>query len=134
MRSAAVRSVHREKISAKRAIELIRGAGGIPVLAHPMKISHLTKNENDNFFEELERQLLKLKSWGLAGMECYYSGHQPADTERLTALANKHGLIITAGSDFHGEEFDKSIAIGGFSTDVNFDEKRMILEIRSIFC
>ncbi len=134
MRSAAVRSVHREKISAKRAIELIRGAGGIPVLAHPMKISHLTKSESDDFFEELDKQLLKLKSWGLGGMECYYSSHQPGDTKRLAAMARRHQLIITAGSDFHGEEFDKSIAIGGFATDENFDEKSMIVEIRSIFC
>ena len=134
MRSDAVRSVHREKISAKRAIELIRGAGGIPVLAHPMKISHLTKNDGDDFFKELDRQLAKLKNWGLAGMECYYSSHQPADTERLAVMAKHHRLIITAGSDFHGEEFDKSIAIGGFATDENFDENRMISEIRSIFC
>jgi predicted metal-dependent phosphoesterase TrpH len=134
MRSDAVRSVHREKIPAKRAIELIRGAGGIPVLAHPMKISHLMKSENDDFFEALDKQLAKLKNWGLAGVECYYSSHQPADTKRLTAMAKQHRLLITAGSDFHGEEFDKNIVIGGFATDENFDEKRMIAEIHSIFC
>lgn len=134
MRSDAVRSVHREKISAKRAIELIRGAGGVPVLAHPMKIYHLTKNEGDDFFGELDKQLIKLKRWGLAGMECYYSSHKLTDTERLVAMAMEHGLALTAGSDFHGEEFDKNIIIGGFVTDGNFDEKRMISEIRSIFC
>lgn len=134
MRSDAVRSVHREKISAKRAIELIRGAGGIPVLAHPMKISHLTQKDGDDFFEELDKQLAKLKAWGLAGLECYYSSHQQADTERLVALAKRHELMITAGSDFHGEELDKNIVIGGFATDGNFDEKRMITEIHSIFC
>lgn len=134
MRSDAVRSVHREKISAQKAIELIRGAGGIPVLAHPMKISHLTKSGEDDFFCELDKQLTKLKKWGLAGMECYYSSHQSADTERLVNMAKRHQLIITAGSDFHGEEFDKNISIGGFATDENFDEKRMITEIHSIFC
>jgi predicted metal-dependent phosphoesterase TrpH len=134
MRSDAVRSVHREKISAKHAIELIRGAGGIPVLAHPMKVSHLTRGHCGDFFAELDKQLAKLKGWGLEGMECYYSSHQPADTERLTAMAKRHGLIITAGSDFHGEEFDQNIVIGGFATDENYDEKRMISEIRSILC
>lgn len=134
MRSDAVRSVHREKISAKRAIELIRGAGGVPVLAHPMKISHLTRDNGDDFFEELDRQLIKLKAWGLKGMECYYSSHRLTDTRRLAAMAKQRQLIITAGSDFHGEEFDKNIVIGGFATDGNFDEKSMILEIRSIFC
>lgn len=134
MRSEAVRSVHREKISAKRAIELIREAGGIPVLAHPMKISHLTKGDSGDFFKRLDEQLYKMKSWGLAGMECYYSSHLPRDTERLVLMAKRHRLIITAGSDFHGTEFDKSVTIGGFAVDGNFDEARMILEINSISC
>lgn len=134
MRSDTVRSVHREKISAKRAIELIRGAGGIPVLAHPMKISHLIKNEGDDFFGALDNQLAKLKSWGLMGMECYYSGHQPEDTKQLVKMAKKHDLIVTAGSDFHGEEYDENITIGGFAVDADFDENRMKSEIHSIFC
>lgn len=134
MKSDVVRSVHREKISAKKAIELIRGAGGIPVLAHPMKISHLTRREGEDFFERLDKQLSKLKSWGLSGMECYYSSHLPQDTSRLVQLAQKHQLIVTAGSDFHGTEFDKTITIGGFAVDENFDEKTMILEINSVLC
>ena len=134
MKSDVVRSVHREKISAKKALELILGAGGIPVLAHPMKISHLTRGEGEDFFERLDKQLSKLKSWGLSGMECYYSSHLPQDTSRLVQLAKKHQLIVTAGSDFHGTEFDKYITIGGFAVDENFDEKRMISEINSVLC
>ncbi|HYE69021.1 MAG TPA: hypothetical protein VEA58_10455, partial [Anaerovoracaceae bacterium] len=134
MKSDVVRSVHREKISAKKAIELILGAGGIPVLAHPMKISHLTSGEGEAFFERLDKQLRKMKSWGLAGMECYYSSHLPQETSWLVQLAKKHQLIVTAGSDFHGMEFDKNITIGGFAVDENFDEKRMMLEINSVLC
>lgn len=134
MRSDVVRRVHREKISARKAINLIRDAGGIPVLAHPMKISHLIRQGGEDFFERLDRQLVKLKSWGLGGMECYYSGHQPEETEQLVCMAKKHGLIITAGSDFHGIELDKSIAIGGFAIDNNYDEKGIIKEINSKYC
>ncbi|HML36305.1 MAG TPA: PHP domain-containing protein [Bacillota bacterium] len=130
MRSDAVRSVHREKISAKRAIELIKGAGGTPVLAHPMKVSHLSREEDD-FFERLDRQLTKLKSWGIGGMECYYNNHSPEETERLTALARKHRLLITCGSDFHGKEIDRNISIGGFFIDKNFNEVEIL---NSIFC
>lgn len=130
MRSDAVRSVHREKISAKRAIELIRGAGGTPVLAHPMKISHLTRGADD-FFERLDRQLAKLKSWGIGGMECYYSSHSPEEAKHLTALAQKHRLLITCGSDFHGREIDRNISIGGFFIDKNFNEAEIL---NSIFC
>lgn len=134
MRSEIVRRVHREKISTEKAIGLIRGAGGLPVLAHPMKISHLTKSGADDFFEKLDLQLKKLKGWGLAGIECYYSSHLPGETDLLVRMAKEHGLIITAGSDFHGIEFDKNIAIGAFLTDENFDEKRILTEIRGISC
>lgn len=133
MRSEVVRRVHREKISAQRAIGLICQAGGAPVLAHPMKISHLTRGEED-FFERLSGQLDKLRGWGLAGMECYYSGHSPEATRQLVQIARDHGLIATAGSDFHGIEFDSGIKIGGYFTDENFDEKRIIIEINRKVC
>ncbi len=134
MRSDVVRRVHREKIPARRAIDLIRGASGFPVLAHPMKISHLTKTKGEDFFLRLDRQLEKLKGWGLAGMECYYSSHSPQETKRLVEMAKAHDLIVTAGSDFHGVEFDKSITIGGFAVDENFDENKMKAEINSVVC
>ncbi len=134
MRSDEVRRVHREKISTRRAIELIRAAGGLPVLAHPMKISHLVKREGESFFEKLDGQLEKLKNWGLAGMECYYSGHLPEETDQLVHMAGTHDLIVTAGSDFHGKEFDKSITIGGFAIDKNYDEKRIKSQIHSKYC
>jgi hypothetical protein len=133
LRSDAVRSVHREKVQAKRAIELIGGAGGVPVLAHPMKVFRLARRDeagsnSDGYFESLDRLLSKLKSWGLSGMECYYSEHQPSETKRLVLLAKKHGLLITAGSDFHGTEFEGA-AVGGFYTDENFDEAGILSEL-----
>ena len=141
-RSEAVRSIRREKIQAKRAIELINGAGGIAVLAHPMKISRLVREsgpggsvqrdgrgstggvhgEYDLYFEELDRLLTKLKSWGLKGMECYYGEHQPWESKRLVQLAKKHGLLITGGSDFHGAEFGDDDGIGRFYVDEDFNE------------
>jgi predicted metal-dependent phosphoesterase TrpH len=129
MRSDVVRRVHREKISVKKAIDLIKGAGGVPVLAHPMKITYRSKEAGEFFFEKLEQQLIKLKKWGLEGLECYYSEHTLNETKRLVQLANKHSLKITAGSDFHGIGFGKSI--GGFLIDENFDEHRIIMEIKS---
>lgn len=128
MRSDVVRRIHREKISVEKAIKLIKGAGGVPVLAHPMKITYPAKETGEFFFEKLEYQLLKLKKWGLEGIECYYSEHTLNETKQLVKLANKHDLKITAGSDFHGIGFGKSI--GGFQTDENFDENRIIMEIK----
>lgn len=125
MRSETVRSVHREKITAKRAIELIRGAGGAAVLAHPMKIGRLGKEANDAYFEKLDLLLAKLKDVGLGGMECYYSEHRWPQTEHLIQLVKKHGLLVTAGSDFHGIEFNR-VHIGGFETDRDYNEEKII--------
>ncbi|WP_027399530.1 PHP domain-containing protein [Anaerovorax odorimutans] len=109
-----VKSIYRAKIDAKKAIELICQAGGVPVLAHPMKISYKGKNEEGSFFDKLEPLLLKLKEFGLMGMECYYSSHLVYETERLLEIADKLDLLVTAGTDFHGKEVKEDIEIGEF--------------------
>ena len=135
MRSDIVKKVHREKISTKRAIMLIKGAGGIPVLAHPMKIAYLGKDGIGGFFEKLEKLIIELKSWGLEGIECYYSKHLIYETERLVEMAEKYNLLITAGSDFHGSEFDRNLTIGNYPVDINFDKDRLLKQINnSFFC
>ncbi|MDD2483808.1 MAG: PHP domain-containing protein [Eubacteriales bacterium] len=110
LRHPEVRKVHREKVEAKDAIELILGAGGDAVLAHPLKIGGF--KGGPGYFDRLEALLEKLQEYGLSGMECRYSSHTAAQTERLISIAKKRGLAITAGSDFHGPEFDKSLDIG----------------------
>lgn len=113
--SAELKSIHRTKVDAKDAIELILGAGGIPVLAHPMKINYKEKNEEGSFFDKLEPLLVKLKEYGLMGMECYYSSHLIYETERLLEIADKLSLLISAGTDFHGPEINADLEIGTYS-------------------
>lgn len=135
MRSEQVRKIHREKISTKRAIELIKGAGGISVIAHPMKIAFINKVRECEIFARIDDLLVKLKNLGLDGMECYYSKHLLHDTEQLVELAKKHCLIVTAGSDYHGPEFDDKLTIGTFQRDKNFNEIKIVNEINdSILC
>lgn len=75
--------------SAKEAVDLIRGAGGVPVLAHP---SYYTSDS-----------LLKtLVDWGVRGLEAYYPDHSRALTRRFLDLAEHYHLAATGGSDFHG--------------------------------
>ncbi|NLP30283.1 MAG: PHP domain-containing protein [Clostridiales bacterium] len=116
LRHPEVRSVRREKIHARKAISLIENAGGKAVLAHPMKIRALKGNEEYNF-EGLEALLDILQKWGLVGMECRYSTHSKEQTEVLEKIAQKRGLVITSGSDYHGPDFDPSIDIGVFGKD-----------------
>ena len=111
LRHPEARKIHREKIHAKKAISLIRDAGGIAVLAHPLKINSL-KNQEGGFYQNLAQLLDLLQSWGLGGMECRYSSHTEEQEETLIAIAKQKGLVITAGSDFHGPEFNKALDIG----------------------
>ena len=75
------------------AIRLVRGAGGVPVLAHPFAMR--TATVTDDMVEELAAA-------GLAGLEAHHRDHTPADVERAVALARRHDLVVTGSSDYHG--------------------------------
>lgn len=74
----------------QEAIKLIKDIGGIAVLAHPYSINH----------DELIPLLL---DYGLDGLEVYYPDYTPNQTVYYEHLAQKYNLLITGGSDFHGE-------------------------------
>ena len=85
----------KERLSPKQALERIRAAGGLPVLAHPVQL----RASND---AELQRVVKDLADLGLAGLEVIHSDHDAATIEKLSALADRFGLLKTGGSDFHG--------------------------------
>jgi predicted metal-dependent phosphoesterase TrpH len=87
--------VDKYRIDCDRAIEVIRNAGGIPVLAHPV----LLEIKNDDVLEKL---IVCLKEMGLKGIEAYYPEQPPDLTARYIKIADRHGLLITGGTDFHG--------------------------------
>ncbi|MFZ0244011.1 MAG: PHP domain-containing protein [Desulfobacterales bacterium] len=87
--------VDKYRISCRRAIDLIRGAGGIPVLAHPYLLGIADA-------AEFERLIVALKEIGLAGIEAFYPEHSQPATEFYRTLADRHHLLITGGTDFHG--------------------------------
>jgi predicted metal-dependent phosphoesterase TrpH len=87
--------VDKDRIESEQAINIIRAAGGVPVLAHPA----LLNIENDQKLDALLQNLIKI---GLAGIEVYYPGHSPQQIRQYTELAGKYGLLITGGTDFHG--------------------------------
>ena len=98
------RTIDRPKPHPKEAIDRIRQAGGVAVLAHPHQLK-LGERTLRSLVEEL-------KEYGLGGMECYYSSHTPEETAQYLALAEEFGLLVSAGSDFHGELVKPDIAIG----------------------
>ena len=86
------------------AIAHIRQAGGIPVLGHPFTLKYKTS-------AELENIVADMAGWGLMGIEVYYSEHSPTQVRLYKDLAEKHNLVITGGSDFHGQNI-KGISLG----------------------
>jgi predicted metal-dependent phosphoesterase TrpH len=88
--------VGKYRVPMKDTIEAIGDAGGIAVLAHPFLYG---LNDPDTFEAFLET----LKSMGLKGIEAIYPAHDQETTDRYCRLASIHNLLITGGTDFHGE-------------------------------
>ena len=86
--------IPREKVTPVQAVELIRLANGIPVLAHPM-LYHLDDASMDELIESL-------KAVGLTGIEGFYSTYSRADEEYVRMMADRHQILLSGGSDFHG--------------------------------
>ncbi len=86
--------ISREKISPSQAVSLIIACGGIPVLAHPI-LYRLSDSD-------LETLVASLKKSGLKGIETIYSTYSQTDERLIRKLASKYKLLITGGSDFHG--------------------------------
>ncbi len=76
------------------AIQLVRAAGGVPVLAHPG-----TRGVENVITEE---HLGLLVEAGLFGLEIYHRENTPDAMERLFAFADKFDLVVTGSSDYHG--------------------------------
>ncbi len=104
LESPEVKGVKREKLSAKEAIDVLAAAGGISVLAHPMKVKKLGERGSEEFYRNLDSMVRALKIAGLKGLECYHSEHTEEEALRMVELAEKYHLHITRGSDYHGED------------------------------
>ena len=86
--------VERRKMTSEQVIANLRDAGGVPVLAHGglLRISEV----------ELNQWIDSMATKGLMGLECYHNAHTPQMERLLRAAAERNGLLVTGGSDFHG--------------------------------
>lgn len=87
--------VERREVDLPQAISLVRDAGGVPVLAHPIRLG------KENRAEE-ERWITDITDAGLQGLEVFHSDHSKADVERYQSYTRKLQLVQTGGSDYHG--------------------------------
>lgn len=104
--------VQRKTVTPFDAVEVIYDAGGIPVFAHPFDV---------DIADQLTKEMM---NFGLRGLEAYHRKHSPAIIEYFSTLAEKYGLIITGGSDFHAPNPNNGNIIMGknFVPDWIYDE------------
>jgi len=107
LRRGAPAYVEKKRLSPQEGIQLIRNSGGIAVLAHPFAIEDI----NDR---KMEQFIIQFKPKGIEGIEVFYSMHTTQQTLQLQAIAKRHNLLMTGGSDFHGELKPKIFLGRGF--------------------
>jgi predicted metal-dependent phosphoesterase TrpH len=99
-------------ITPHEAIDVIIASGGFAVLAHPGRL------KDYNMIGELVEH-------GLKGLEVFYPTHEPAQVQYFRDQAKKHGLVMSAGSDFHDIRYHKR----GVGAEVDETDIRAFLDL-----
>jgi predicted metal-dependent phosphoesterase TrpH len=97
LKKGAPAYVEKFRFTPKEALYFINEAKGVAVLGHPNTLGM-------NGYSELEDLLLKLIENGLKGIEVYYPEHSPLEIAQFKNLAERYGLLVTGGTDYHGIE------------------------------
>jgi hypothetical protein len=112
-------SVERDEPDLVEGVRQIRAGGGMPSLAHPVRLPSRDR-------ASLEKLLVELIDNGLQGLEVYHSEHSPEDTALYKDLAAQFKLIETGGTDFHGD--NKPAIRLGTGKDNNVNTPYSLLE------
>jgi predicted metal-dependent phosphoesterase TrpH len=108
--------VDREEPSLEDAIRRVGEGGGISSLAHPIRLGKRNHREEESLIGEMA-------GYGLRAIEVYHSDQTAADSARYLDVARKYGLLVTGGSDFHGEN-KPSIQLGtGYRGNLNISKQ-----------
>ena len=100
-----------DRIEASQAVKAILSSGGVPVWAHPLG----GEGERESTEQEFRSTLQELMSYGLKGLECWYSKYPAMTCKKLAQTAERSGLLVSGGSDYHGT--NKSIPLGRLNSD-----------------
>ena len=92
------------QLSSEELIQLIKGAGGIPVLANPKALGD-------------EKRIARLIAQGIEGIEAFYPTYDRQDTQHYLDVAQKAGLLVSGGSDYRGFAGREPDAIGKFTIE-----------------
>jgi predicted metal-dependent phosphoesterase TrpH len=91
--------------TAEQAVELIRGAGGVAVVAHP-------------YWDVKDPQQVEtlIEALDVQGVEAFYPDHTREQTEHLLRICSQRNLVPTASSDFHGPTHKAFSRFGAYQT------------------
>ncbi len=107
--------VARDKMTPVEAVEMIMRSSGLPVLAHPSTTG------------DPEKLIEGLKKAGLAGIEAYYKDYTAEEIDGWVGLAERHNLIATGGTDYHGIEDSGEVMLGSTEVPMESVEKLVAL-------
>lgn len=108
----------------EQAIRIIHNAGGYAVLAHPISLEKTYGVNIEDIFG-------MFRDVGLDGIEIFNSKHTLSDIKRYLKLAKKEKLLISGGSDFHGEIMKPNVKLGKISKDDSEKEHHYKMTILS---
>jgi predicted metal-dependent phosphoesterase TrpH len=97
LKKGAPAYVDKFRFTPGEALRFIEEARGVAVLAHPNTLGV-------NGYSELEKLILRLVEEGLKGIEVYYPEHSSSEVAQYRTLAERCGLLLTGGTDYHGME------------------------------
>lgn len=111
-----------ERLDAEKIVRTMSSIGAKVVWAHPLG----GIREKPITLEEVEMVAGSLKECGLSGLECFYSLYSKDQIDGLIGVANKLGLYVTCGSDYHGK--NKQVQLLERSADGSFvDESKVVI-------
>lgn len=93
--NGAAAYISRFVYSAAEAIEIIKKGGGLAVLAHPVQLY--------SSYEQIAKTVDELVEFGLDGLEVYYPKYSGAVRRKLKAIVKRHNMVMSGGSDYHGQ-------------------------------
>jgi predicted metal-dependent phosphoesterase TrpH len=99
----------------ENAVSAIKSSGGVSVVAHPLSLYAA--------WGKMEELFTDFYAKGIAGIEAWHPAARVGDCERLEALAQKTGLFVPAGSDFHGESVRSDRAIGHTAGGIAIEDR-----------
>lgn len=125
LKKGAPAYVDKLRFTPAEAIRFIREAKGVAVLGHPNTLGL-------NGYGELDKLIIDLIRVGLKGIEVFYPEHSASEVAHFKGLAEKHGLVMTGGTDYHGiEKEGLDVGVGRGDMKLPYSIVEMLKTVRN---